>query len=228
MAPGSRGQRHRTAIHTEMSRRMTWRKLLACRVGADRLSAGPACARRPASGEIPCHRRPPVRGRQRCLPRRRHAIESLGDDQRSARVGSAPGRKAATTAKNSLCHRLGACRSLTCCPVAARPRSGGTRNPAPVRLHPESLHGGPHGRVAISPGGKHIVYLGGGDEPKLWVRDIDREQPRELAGTEGARNQGLFWSPDSQFIGFAVGRELKKVSVQGGPAITVCQLPGRI
>ena len=110
------------------------------------------------------------------------------------------------------------------------------RGPAPAEpetlrrfaFTPESLHGGPHGRVAISPGGKHIVYLGGGDEPKLWVRDIDREQPRELAGTEGARNQGLFWSPDSQFIGFAVGRELKKVSVQGGPAITVCQLPGRI
>ena len=102
---------------------------------------------------------------------------------------------------------------------------------APVRrfaFTPESLHSGPHGRVAISPDGKHIVYLGADDEPKLWVRDIGREQPRELAGTEDARPQGLFWSPDSQFIGFAAGRELKKVSVQGGPAITLCQLPGRI
>ena len=104
--------------------------------------------------------------------------------------------------------------------------------PQPLRrfaFTPESLHRGlPFGRVAISPDGKHIVYLGGGDEPKLWLRDIDREQPRELAGTENARPQGPFWSPDSQFIGFAAGNELKKVSVQGGPAITLCQLPSTI
>ena len=103
--------------------------------------------------------------------------------------------------------------------------------PQPLRrfaFTPESLHSGRFGRVAISPDGKHIVYLGGGDEPKLWVRDVDREQPRELAGTENALHKGLFWSPDSQFIGFAAGNELKKVSVQGGPAITLCPLPGSI
>ena len=103
--------------------------------------------------------------------------------------------------------------------------------PQPLRrfaFTPESLYGGPYGRVAISPDGKHIVYLDSGGEPKLWVRDIDQEQPRELAGTENARDQGVFWSPDSQFIGFAAGNELKKVSVQGGPAITLCPLPGTI
>ena len=93
---------------------------------------------------------------------------------------------------------------------------------------PSSLSSAPFGRVVISPDGKHIVYLGGGDEPKLWVRDIDGEQPRELAGTENALYKGLLWSPDSQFIGFAAGNELKKVSVQGGPAITLCPLPGSI
>ncbi len=110
------------------------------------------------------------------------------------------------------------------------------RGPAPAQpetlrrfaFTPESLHSGPHGRVAISPDGKYIVYLGGGDEPRLRVRDIGREQPRELAGTENAQPQGLFWSPDSQFIGFAADNELKKVSVKGGPAITLCPLPGRI
>ena len=101
---------------------------------------------------------------------------------------------------------------------------------APLRrfaFTPSSLSSAPFGRLAISPDGKYIVYLGGSDEPKLWVRDIGREQPRELAGTEDARDKGLFWSPDGQFIGFAAGNELKKVSVQGGPAITLCQLPGR-
>ena len=103
--------------------------------------------------------------------------------------------------------------------------------PQPLRrfaFTPESLHSGPYGRVAISPNGKHIVYLGADDEQKLWVRDVDREQPRELAGTKNARPLGLFWSPDSQFIGFGAGNELKKVSVQGGPAITLCPLPGSI
>ena len=109
------------------------------------------------------------------------------------------------------------------------------RGPAPAEpetlrrfaFTPSSLSGAPFGRLEISPDGKYIVYLGAGAEPKLWVRDIDREQPRELAGTENARSKGLFWSPDSQFIGFPAVNELKKVSVQGGPAITLCQLPGR-
>ena len=64
--------------------------------------------------------------------------------------------------------------------------------PQPLRrfaFTPESLHSGPFGRVVISPDGKHIVYLGSGDMPKLWVREIDREQPRELAGeTKGDRH----------------------------------------
>ena len=112
--------------------------------------------------------------------------------------------------------------------MAARPRPGATPTPAPVRLYPRVSP-----QQSVRPGrdfsdGKHIVYLGADDEPKLWVRDVDREQPRELAGTKNARPLGLFWSPDSQFIGFAAGTELKKVSVQGGPAITVCPLPGRI
>ena len=103
--------------------------------------------------------------------------------------------------------------------------------PEPLRrfaFTPESLDRGMRSRVAISPDGKHIVYLSGGDEPKLWVRDLGSVQPRELAGTENAREGALFWSPDSQFIGFRAGNELKKVAVQGGSAITLCQLPGSI
>ena len=34
-----------------------------------------------------------------------------------------------------------------------------------------------------------------------------------------------FWSPDSNFIGFGTGGELKKVSVRGGLAIPLCELP---
>ena len=78
--------------------------------------------------------------------------------------------------------------------------------------------------VAISPNGKHIAFITAGSERKLWVQDLDQRQPRAIDGTEGAYDP--FWSPDSDFIGFAAGGELKKVSVQGGLAIRVCELPG--
>ena len=100
--------------------------------------------------------------------------------------------------------------------------------PEPLRrfgFTPESLHETLRGwRSAVSPNGRHIVYVAGEQESKLWVRDLDREEPRELDGTEGA--QRPFWSPDSQFIGFGANRELKKISAQGGTAITLCPLPG--
>ena len=75
--------------------------------------------------------------------------------------------------------------------------------------------------VAISPNGQYIAYssLGSG----LQIQDLGQYQPRALEGTEG----GLvpFWSPDSDFLGFVAGGELRKISVQGGPAIRLCELP---
>ena len=98
---------------------------------------------------------------------------------------------------------------------------------APVRrfsFAPESLLTAAN-RVRISPNGKGIVYIvRRGEERSLWVRDLDREDPRELDGTEGAERP--FWSPDSRWIGFAAGGELKKVPVEGGPPIILCTLTG--
>ncbi len=79
--------------------------------------------------------------------------------------------------------------------------------------------------VAISPDGKHVAYTTTGAEGKLWVRDLDQEQPRAIERTEGAYLP--FWSPDSNFIGFAAGREVQKAPVQGGPPMRLCELPGR-
>ncbi len=45
-----------------------------------------------------------------------------------------------------------------------------------------------------------------------------------MAGTEGAL--GGFWSPDSSWIGFGTATELKRVSIDGGSPITLCELPG--
>ena len=81
--------------------------------------------------------------------------------------------------------------------------------------------------VAISPNGKHMVYVTGErDDATLWVRDLDRQSPRQLERTEGADDP--FWSPDSQFIAFATDQGLKRVPVQGGDPITLCPLPGTV
>ena len=48
---------------------------------------------------------------------------------------------------------------------------------APLRrfaFTPESLYEKTGWRAAISPNGRHIVYVAGGEERKLWIRDLDR------------------------------------------------------
>ena len=82
-------------------------------------------------------------------------------------------------------------------------------------------------QAAVSPDGRWIVYTSGESPGALWLRAIDSEEPRKLAGTEDA-DVGAFWSPDSRFIGFATSGQLKKIAIQGGPPIVLCDLPGSI
>ena len=81
----------------------------------------------------------------------------------------------------------------------------------------------------VSPDGKYILYASDADgASSLWLRSLSDESARELPGTEGAIDG--FWSPDSAEIGFAVGtpdNELKRVSIDGGSPITLCELPGQ-
>ena len=88
---------------------------------------------------------------------------------------------------------------------------------------PVALAAAPFGTsIVVSPNGKHIAFTD--SEARLWIQDLDRNEPRAIEGAGGAALP--FWSPDSQFIGFRVGPELKRVSVHGGPATSLCELPG--
>ena len=78
--------------------------------------------------------------------------------------------------------------------------------------------------LAVSPNGRHIAFVEAGPQGRLWVQDLDQQHPRVIEGTQGAVSP--FWSPGSDFIGFAVGNEVKKVPVHGGLASRVCELPG--
>jgi Tol biopolymer transport system component len=83
----------------------------------------------------------------------------------------------------------------------------------------------PYGfRIAISPGGEHLVYVGGGPDEsnRLWVWSRDRLNLRPLPGTEGAINP--FFSPDGSRVGFVTIEArgtLKVVSLDGGSPTTV-------
>jgi len=84
--------------------------------------------------------------------------------------------------------------------------------PAGVRFGEVRYEGPP----LISPDGSQLAF-GGIDERgirQLWVRPLRSLTARPLPGTEGAWYP--FWSPDSRWLGFFVGRKLKKVSIDGG------------
>ena len=78
----------------------------------------------------------------------------------------------------------------------------------------------PDRNIAISPDGRRIVYRSG-PLGELVVRDIDRLDAHRLEGIVSARYP--FFSPDGQWVGFFDGVTLKKVSISGGPVITICE-----
>jgi Tol biopolymer transport system component/tRNA A-37 threonylcarbamoyl transferase component Bud32 len=79
--------------------------------------------------------------------------------------------------------------------------------------------------LALSPDGAHLAFVATRKgQPQLWVRPLDSLEARALAGTEGAGSP--FWSPDGRFLAFFADGKLKKISVAGGPAQTLCAING--
>ena len=93
-------------------------------------------------------------------------------------------------------------------------------------LGPEAIRGkGPLGEIlhpVISPDGTRLVFpvKGAGDTHRLATRLLDQPATVFLPGTEDAEDP--FFSPDGQWIGFFAGGKMKKVAVQGGPVVTLC------
>ena len=77
----------------------------------------------------------------------------------------------------------------------------------------------------LSPDGKRLVYVAadGRGKPQLWIRRMDQAKAVPLEGTTDAMEP--FFSPDGQWIAFSAERKLKKVSVEGGAALTLCDAP---
>jgi DNA-binding winged helix-turn-helix (wHTH) protein len=79
--------------------------------------------------------------------------------------------------------------------------------------------------VALSSEGTRVVYTGRGSDGKirLYTRALDQERALPLAGTEGA--YGPFLSLNGQTVGFFADGKLKKIPVEGGEAVVLCDAP---
>ncbi len=71
--------------------------------------------------------------------------------------------------------------------------------------------------IILSPDGTRIAYV---SRNHLFTRKLDQPSATELVVTAGATSP--FFSPDGQWIGFVAGGKLKKISVEGGAEIALC------
>jgi serine/threonine-protein kinase len=87
-------------------------------------------------------------------------------------------------------------------------------------LGPESLPG-LNLSLAISRDGNRVAFpLGKRGKWQLATRLMDQSSATVLAGTDYAETP--FFSPDGQWIAYAAGGKLNKVSVQGGAPVVLC------
>jgi Tol biopolymer transport system component len=79
--------------------------------------------------------------------------------------------------------------------------------------------------ATLSPDGTKVALAARDSSGRnlLWIRSLDSLAAQPLSGTEGSAFP--FWSPDSRFVGFFADGSLKKISVEGGPAQTLCNAP---
>src|SRR2546422_1123208 len=91
-------------------------------------------------------------------------------------------------------------------------------------LGPEAVEG-PNITAAISPDGARLAFVarGPGGKQQLATRLLDQATATLLPGIENAADP--FFSPDGQWIGFFADRKMKKISVQGGGVVTLCEAP---
>ena len=87
--------------------------------------------------------------------------------------------------------------------------------------------------VAVSPDGTTVVYVVGQgtiETAAMMVRSLDRLTGQPLDATRAAFDLNPFMSPDNAWVGFYdfTARALRKVSIQGGPAITIAELDSNL
>jgi serine/threonine-protein kinase len=76
--------------------------------------------------------------------------------------------------------------------------------------------------VALSPDGSMLAYAAEHNgNSQLFLRALDRFDAKPIPGTVGAYTP--FFSPDGRSLGFFSENKLKKLSLQGGEPVTLCE-----
>ena len=86
------------------------------------------------------------------------------------------------------------------------------------------LTGDQPGSVAVSPDGQRIAFaaVDANGKQEVWVRQLDGLLATIVPGTEGGYSP--FWSPDGNSLGFFSNRQLKRVPLDGGRAVPLCEV----
>ncbi len=90
---------------------------------------------------------------------------------------------------------------------------------------PEGTHLDPgFEMLAVSPVGRNIAFLAGptGGPTRIYVRSLDKPDPRVLLGTEGADNP--FWSPDGRSVGYVSNGHISRVGIDNDSPVVVVDL----
>jgi Tol biopolymer transport system component len=81
------------------------------------------------------------------------------------------------------------------------------------------------GGLYLSPDGLKLAYVGSQPQ-RIWVRALDAAAADAIPSTEGLTGKTVFWSQDSQHIGFFAEGKVKRVAATGGPAQVLGSFPG--
>ena len=77
--------------------------------------------------------------------------------------------------------------------------------------------------IAFSPDSRSLVFSAERDgRVQLYLRRLDQLEATAISGTEGASSP--FFSPDGQSLGFYADGALKKVPLNGGPVVALCNV----
>jgi len=96
----------------------------------------------------------------------------------------------------------------------------------PPELRLQVLMAGDGNELVLSPDGRQIVFVAPaevGNSYQLWLRPLDSEAAKPLAGTELGFEP--FWSADSKSVGFFSHQALKRIDIESGVLQTLADAP---
>jgi serine/threonine protein kinase len=79
--------------------------------------------------------------------------------------------------------------------------------------------------LEVSPDGRLLAFFDRGPNAGtyvIWIRPLSARDAYPIPGTEGASS--VFWSPDSQSLGFTASGKLLRVATSGGPVQTIAEV----